>query len=77
MYRQTASTSKWDVAAKQARNIEAKYEAALVGKPAPPSAGITIEQAVRLYLVDRESQHLKRSTISKLETIFEKQMVTW
>jgi integrase/recombinase XerD len=77
MYRQSASTPKWDVAAKQARNIEAKYEAALIGKPPEPSAGVMIENAVRLYLVDRESQHLKRATLSKLETIFEKQMVTW
>jgi integrase len=77
MYRQSGKTSKWDVATKQARNIEAKYEAELTGKPAPPTRGITIEQAVRIYLVDRESQHLKRSTLSKLETIFQKQMVTW
>jgi integrase len=77
MFRLSASTEKWDTAAKQARKIETQYEQALLGNPVKPDAGVSIEQAVRLYLVDRESQHLKSATLSKLETIFQKQMVTW
>src|ERR1035441_575183 len=77
MFRQSARTEKWDTAAKQARKIETQYEQALLGNPAAPDAGVSIEQAVRVYLVDRESQHLKPATLSKLETIFQKQMVTW
>lgn len=77
MFRQSASTAKWDTAAKQARQIETKYEQALLGKPTAPDTGIAIEQAVRVYIMDRESQQLKQATISKLETIFQKQMVTW
>jgi integrase/recombinase XerD len=77
MYRQSSNSRDWNVAAKLARNIEDKYERAALGKPAKPENGITLEGAVRVYLVDRQSQHLSSATLSKLETIFQKQMVTW
>jgi hypothetical protein len=36
-----------------------------------------LRNLTRMYVVDRESQHLATATLKKLETIFEKQMVTW
>jgi integrase/recombinase XerD len=77
MFRQSASTAKWDVAAQKARRIEDDFERAALGKPAVSTEGVTLAATVRLFLIDREAQHLKPSTISKLTTIFEKQMLTW
>ena len=38
---------------------------------------MTIEQAVKAYLDDKRSQQLEDSTISKLETIFDKQLLSF
>jgi integrase/recombinase XerD len=76
MYRRSTKSRDWNVAAKLARQIEEKHERALLGTPAPDD-GATLEGAISLFLMDRESQHLKSSTLRKLETIFKKQMLTW
>lgn len=62
----------WDTAVKLGQQIEENYERAAVGKPVI-SEGQTIENAVRLYLMDKESKHLSPATLSKLTTIFAKQ----
>jgi len=78
MFRQSASTRDWNVAAKMARNVEQDYERHQTREPkAALDNGPTLEGAVNLYLVDRESQHLRPATLSKLETIFSKQMLAW
>jgi integrase len=76
MHRESANTDKWAVAEKQARNIEAKHEAALTGAKVTPDA-VTLEDAVSLYLVSKYGQQLASSTLKKLETTFEKQMLAW
>jgi len=75
-FRKPTRTRDWDTAVKLAQKIEERYELAAVGKPVI-SEGQTIENAVRLYLVDKETQHLSPATLSKLTTIFEKQFQTW
>ena len=77
MHRQSTASRDWNIAAKLVHKIEEQYEQAALGKTGKPDAGVTIEQAARLYLVDKESQHLAKDTLRKLETIFEKQMLTW
>jgi integrase len=42
-----------------------------------PQNAVTLEHAVKMFLLDRESQHLAESTLAKLKTIFEKQMLAW
>jgi integrase/recombinase XerD len=73
-YRQSSDSEDWNVAADMARKIESQYRSA--GVPhLPPQQ--TLKMAVNLFLLDREAQHLADSTISKLRTVFEKQMLTW
>ena len=73
-YRQSSDSEDWNIAADMARKIESQYRSA--GVPhLPPQQ--TLKMAVNLFLLDRESQHLADSTISKLRTMFEKQMLTW
>ncbi len=67
MFRQSAKTRSWNGAAKQARNIEAKHEAALTGEKVAPDA-VTLEGAIRLYLVSKASQQLAPATLYKLDT---------
>ncbi len=73
-YRISADTGSWSVAAERALKIEMQYRETL--DPKPPQEQ-TIEMAVKLYLGDRMAQHLRDSTISKLTTVFEKQLLTW
>jgi site-specific recombinase XerD len=73
-YRISADTREWKIAADKALKIEMQYRESF--DPKPPQAQ-TINMAVRLFLADREAQHLRSSTISKLTTIFEKQFLTW
>lgn len=77
-HRVSAKTGKWEIAAAKARKVEDDFERAAIGKPpALPDHGITIASAVKMFLADREAQHLRDSTISKLRTVFEKQMLGW
>lgn len=54
--------------------------------PAPPAetlpptrqkSRVTIEKAVAAYMTDARSRELKPDSISKLERIFKKQLLTW
>jgi site-specific recombinase XerD len=74
-HRVSADTREWNVAAARSLKIEMQYRDSL--DPAPTPQAQTVEMAVKLYLLDREAQHLKSATISKLTTIFQKQMLTW
>ncbi len=42
-----------------------------------PQEPVTIEKAITLYLADKASQQLRDSTLTKLETIFRKQLLGW
>jgi integrase/recombinase XerD len=43
----------------------------------PQKERITVETAVQAYLTDARSRDLEPSTLSKLETIFRKQFISW
>ncbi|MGC1649554.1 MAG: tyrosine-type recombinase/integrase [Candidatus Sulfotelmatobacter sp.] len=75
-FRQPTHSSKWEVASKMARNIEADYEASATRTP-KPAEPITIESAVSKFLADRQAQQLRPATVSKLRTIFENQFLMW
>ncbi|HTF62260.1 MAG TPA: site-specific integrase [Edaphobacter sp.] len=45
--------------------------------PAKKEEPVPLEQAVREYLADARARGLAESTLGKLETIFEKQFLTW
>lgn len=45
--------------------------------PPPQRSRVTIESAVEKYLADAKSRDLEKSTISKLTTIFRKQLLAW
>jgi integrase len=45
--------------------------------PPPQKPRVTIEFAIEKYLADAKSRGLEKSTISKLTTIFRKQLLTW
>ena len=75
-FRQPTHSSKWEVASKMARNIEADYEASATRTP-KPAEPITIESAVTKFLADRQAQQLRPATVSKLRTIFENQFLMW
>ena len=72
-HRKTAKTGAWATAAKLARQVEKAHEGRLRGD----IAGVTVAGAVAAFLTDRESQHLQPSTMSKLRTIFDRQMLVW
>jgi integrase len=43
----------------------------------PEKARVTVEAAVEAYLADARSRELESSTLSKLDTIFRKQLLAW
>jgi hypothetical protein len=43
----------------------------------PEKTRVTVEVAVEAYLADARSRELESSTLSKLETIFRKQLLAW
>ena len=73
-YRVSGDTGEWKVAAAKALKIEMQYRESM--DPKPPQSQ-TLSMAVRLYITNKEAEHLKSATISKLTTIFEKQMLAW
>ena len=46
-------------------------------KKPKPQEPVTVEKAVTLYLADKTSQQLRDSTLTKLDTIFKKQLLRW
>lgn len=76
-HRVSAKTRSWEKAQQKAREIELHYENAKAGEKPKRNEPATVAQAVQAYLDDKRSQQLEDSTISKLETIFQKQLLTW
>lgn len=76
-YRQSSGTASWNEAAQQANKIVEQYRAAALGEPSPTKEAVRLDAAVLWFLADKESQHLRESTLSKLRRIFQKQMVEW
>lgn len=60
----------WQEASDRARKVEEQHRA-------PTDGGQTLEAAVLRFLADKESQHLREDTLSKLRRIFEKSMMSW
>jgi integrase/recombinase XerD len=91
--RRSAKTRSWEHAEEFRRNLEQLPIAAAppivltesVRVPSEPQdqilppqkKRITIQFAVEKYLADAKSRDLEKSTLSKLENIFQKQFVTW
>jgi len=75
-FRISADTREWSVAAEQAHKIESDFRADRA-LPSDAPKRMTVETAVKLFLIDREAQKLSSSTLSKLKTIFEKGLVEW
>jgi integrase/recombinase XerD len=74
--RQSAKTRSWEKAEQECRRLEKQYEEALEnGKPAPEK--ITIENAVKQFIVAKTNEGLQEQTIYKLKLIFEKRLVSW
>lgn len=82
-YRESARTRSWEKAEKAARLKEREYEArelaAKEGRQlnANKSGPKTIENAVALYLEDKRQQNCAEETLTKLETLFRKQLLKW
>ena len=77
LFREGAKTRSWTQAQQRARAIELKHEQAELGKAPPRDEAVTVAAAVEQYLADKKSQKLRDVTITKLETVFRKQMVSW
>ena len=76
-FRQSAKTASWEIATRKARLVEAEYHQRELGEKSKHQEVVTLEKAVAAYLDDKRSQQLKNTTLAKLETIFEKQMLSW
>jgi integrase/recombinase XerD len=76
-FRQSAKTKSWEIAARKARSVEQEYHQREFGETPKKTEPITLEKAVEAYLDDKRSQRLKDTTLTKLETIFKKQMLSW
>ncbi len=72
--RRSLKTKSWERAQTECYRLEAVRDPA-PEKPRP--VGITIPDAVRAYLQDAKDRGLRQSTLSKLDTIFRKQFLTW
>lgn len=76
-FRQSAKTASWEIATRKARAVELEYQQRELGETPKKQELVTLEKAVEAYLDDKRSQQLKDTTLTKLETIFKKQMLTW
>lgn len=72
--RRSLKTNSWERALDDCRRMEE------VDDPSPKkqvALGITIKDAVSAYLKDAQARGLASSTLSKLKTTFEKQLLQW
>jgi integrase/recombinase XerD len=76
-FRQSAKTPSWVIAIRKARAVELEYQQRELGETPKKQELVTLEKAVEAYLDDKRGQQLKDTTLTKLETIFKKQMLTW
>ena len=72
--RRSLKTKSWERAQAECIRLEQARDPS-PEKPRP--VGVTISDAVRAYLQDAKDRGLRESTLSKLDTIFRKQFLTW
>jgi integrase/recombinase XerD len=72
--RRSLKTKSWERAQAECYRLDEARDP-MPEKPRP--VGITIPDAVRAYLQDAKDRGLRESTLSKLDTIFRKQLLTW
>lgn len=72
--RRSLKTKSWERAVAECNRLEQARDPA-PEKPRP--LGITIADAVQAYLQDAKDRGLRESTLSKLDTIFRKQLLSW
>jgi integrase len=87
--RKSAKTRSWEKAEEYRRQLEDSSEHPTSSASNPPAVSavslraakktdrVTVEVAVDAYLQDAKSRELEVSTLSKLETIFRKQLLSW
>ena len=82
-HRRSARTRSWEQAEKNARNLEREYEARDVAASegrqvkAKDPVVLTVQAGVQRFLEDKRQQGCAEETLTKLETLFEKQFVEW
>jgi integrase/recombinase XerD len=69
--RKTLKTSNYEKAVKTIHQWESD------GQPVSPIGPVTVERAVTAYLEDAKARNLEAATLSKLKTIFEKQLLAF
>ena len=78
--RRSAKTRSWEKAEDFKRHLEAEYHAQQNGGPeaviSQPQK-VTVKDAVARFLASKRNENLAESTLDKLETIFERQFLTW
>ncbi len=78
--RQSAKTRSWEKAEEFKRRLETEHEAKQNGGNelvAAEPERITVKEAIARFLNSKRNENLAESTIDKLETIFEKQFLSW
>ncbi len=73
--RRSLKTASWERAQGLALDIESADDPK--SPPAKKEESVSLQQAVREYLADAKARELAESTLSKLDTIFEKQFLAW
>jgi integrase/recombinase XerD len=73
--RRSLQTASWERAQGLAQEIESADDPK--APPAKKEEPVPLDQAVKEYLADAQARGLAESTLDKLETIFEKQFLTW
>jgi integrase len=68
---QSAKTRSWEKAQEVATEIEERFRLALQGKDVELPCGMTVKEAVRLYLEDKREQHSGGTLLSKLTRLLE------
>ena len=78
--RRSAKTRNWEKAEEFKRQLEAQYHAkqnagreAVIAEPEK----VVVSDAVSRFLSSKRNENLAESTLDKLETIFEKQFLSW
>jgi hypothetical protein len=68
---QSAKTRSWEKAQEAATAIEERFRLARQGKDVELPCGMTVKEAVRLYLEDKREQHSGGTLLSKLTRLLE------
>jgi integrase/recombinase XerD len=78
--RRSAKTRSWEKAEDFKRKLEEEYEAKQKGledASRPEPTLVTVKEAVARFLNSKRNENLADSTLDKLTTIFEKQLLGW